>query len=144
MPYIDLSKELRPELRDRAAEMAHAIGFMVRDEIVEIMESYGPRSGRRYYVPGTRTTYVASAPGEPPAIRTGTYRSRWKVTPPVQQEGVVRVAVYNDEMVGKDGTVPLWYILNYGSQDGTMAPRPHVEEAVDRVRRHISERFGAE
>lgn len=31
----------------------------------------GQRSGREYLVPGTKTIYTSSAPGEPPARRTG-------------------------------------------------------------------------
>ena len=35
----------------------------------------GNRSGRVYRVPGTKTLYTASAPGEPPASRLGTLRN---------------------------------------------------------------------
>ena len=38
----------------------------------------GKRSGRVYRVPGTKKTYVASAPGEPPAVMTGQLRSSIK------------------------------------------------------------------
>jgi len=38
----------------------------------EVVESFtGARTGRRYYVPGTRVMYTASAPGERPAKPTG-------------------------------------------------------------------------
>lgn len=37
----------------------------------------GQRSGRRYRKPHTKTTYTASAPGEPPARRTGNLRMHW-------------------------------------------------------------------
>lgn len=34
-------------------------------------------SGRTYYVPQSGRTYTASAPGEPPAVRTGNFRNSW-------------------------------------------------------------------
>ena len=54
----------------------------------------GQRSGRRYKVPGTYRRqrdksdgkmkngryYTASAPGEPPAVRTGVFRLSWRPT----------------------------------------------------------------
>jgi hypothetical protein len=35
----------------------------------------GPKSGRRYKMPGTKTTYQASAPGQAPAVATGNLRT---------------------------------------------------------------------
>jgi len=34
----------------------------------------GSRSGSQYFVPGTKTLYTASKPGEPPAVATGRLR----------------------------------------------------------------------
>ena len=41
----------------------------------------GQRGGRRYRVPGTKRYYTASAPGEPPAVRTGAFRLSWQPDP---------------------------------------------------------------
>ena len=35
----------------------------------------GPKSGRRYKLPGTQTIYQASAPGQAPAVATGNLRT---------------------------------------------------------------------
>jgi len=35
----------------------------------------GAKSGRRYKLPGTQTTYQASAPGQAPAVATGNLRT---------------------------------------------------------------------
>lgn len=41
----------------------------LRNEVLQTLE--GSRSGKTYYVPGTKRTYTASAPGEPPAVASG-------------------------------------------------------------------------
>ncbi len=47
----------------------------LRNSALDVLS--GQRSGRRYLVPGTRTYYTASAPGEAPAVRTGALRLGW-------------------------------------------------------------------
>lgn len=110
----------------------------------------GQRSGRRYKVPGTysrsaprgenetRETYefrrgksgryyAASAPGEPPAVRTGLFRLSWE--PHAYMEGnVYRSTIENGTRVGK-------YILGELLEDGTskMAPRPHHEKIQEKA-----------
>ena len=55
----------------------------VRNTVLETLS--GDRSGRTYYVPGTRRQYTASAPGEPPAQATSELRK--SVTASVESEG---------------------------------------------------------
>lgn len=86
----------------------------------------GQRSGRSYRVPGTRRTYQASAPGEPPAVRTGIFRLSW--TPRVTTDGnSVRASIESDVTVGR-------YNLGELLENGTsrMAPRPYKE----RIKEH--------
>lgn len=115
----------------------------------------GQRSGRRYNVPGTGRmryykrgskdgkhkagtatityrTYQASAPGEPPAVRTGTFRNSWQS----------KQKITNDVSLGDNGVSVRSYIessartdnvkYNLGSilENGTsrMAPRPYAEK----------------
>ena len=44
----------------------------VRNTVLETLS--GPRSGRTYFVPGTRRSYTASAPGQAPATATSDLR----------------------------------------------------------------------
>lgn len=102
----------------------------------------GNRGGRRYKVPGTYKRqrdkasgkmkngryYTASAPGEPPAVRTGAFRMSWQPR------------TYIDYTSGSYGTVSEIsstqrtdngkYLLGEILEDGTgkMAPRPHHQK----------------
>lgn len=62
---------------------------LVRNELVKRQLRYGSRSGRIYTKPNTKTQYQASAPGEPPANRTGRLAGSWQVdlTPYVGRVG---------------------------------------------------------
>lgn len=124
----------------------------------EILVLRGQRSGRRYKVPGTfkrqrdKKTgkmrngryYTASAPGEPPANRTGMFRMTWFPEAKIGTEGSdfsVISEIYNET------TVPKGYLLGELLEDGTskMAPRPHheriQEEALPNVMRIYSEPY---
>lgn len=80
--HIDLERRmdelflvLSAELRGRATE-----GSMeLRNAALKVLR--GRRSGRVYRIPGTKRTYRASAPGEPPAVRTGLFRLSWHEAP---------------------------------------------------------------
>lgn len=47
----------------------------IRNAELEVLK--GQRSGRVYRKPYSKATYTASAPGEPPARRTGNLRMHW-------------------------------------------------------------------
>lgn len=61
-------------IKDRMLESA----YEVRNTVLETLS--GSRSGRTYYVPGTRKKYTASAPGEPPAQATAELRQSIKAS----------------------------------------------------------------
>lgn len=105
----------------------------------------GPRSGRRYIVPGTGRVkynkrkhtatitykrYTASAPGEPPAVRTGAFRMSWKRRTYVDgrsgNDRVIHGVAESDLKVGK-------YLLGELLENGTskMAPRPYKQKVID-------------
>lgn len=75
----------------------------------------GERYGKEYRIPGSRRTYRASNPNEPPATRTGALRSSYRF----------RVVEQGNSLVGEVGS-PLDYsvYLEYGTR--RMAPRPHL------------------
>lgn len=117
----------------------------------------GRRSGRRYRVPYTGTSravgangrtrkrkpryYTASAPGEAPANRTGAYRMSFRPTPTHRKEnGVTRVyaSVSSDYKV--NGKL-LGEVLDQGTKEGRIAPRPHRQKIIDKAKPAINQIF---
>lgn len=94
----------------------------------------GQRHGRRYRVPGTKRYYTASAPGEPPAVRTGAFRMSWQ---PKSQRvfGTYFSRIESDYRVG-GGRYNLGDLL----EDGTkrMAPRPYSDKIIQRAEKKIN------
>ena len=105
----------------------------------------GQRSGRRYKVPGTYRKqrdktdgkmkrgryYTASAPGEPPAVRTGTFRNSWQVsqTPVREIFGSFTARIESD--LKTDSGHLLGEILEEGTS--RMAPRPYVQRTLEKA-----------
>lgn len=85
----------------------------------------GQRSGRIYRVPGTKRHYTASAPGEPPAVRTGAFRLGWQ--PKQDANTDVHVRSYIESSTRTDNGR---YVLGGILEEGTsrMAPRPYQEK----------------
>jgi hypothetical protein len=137
--------------REMIAPVVEASVKVVKDEIVQAMEDAPPRTGREYLVPGTKTPYTASAPGEQPAIREGAYRDSWKETPAVEAGDTVTARAYTDlrtedgsHLIGEGLELGTSDIVNYGVR---MEPRPHVrpamENAVPRIRELIEKASGS-
>lgn len=63
--------------RDAASRGMRAVNA-IRNAELEVLS--GKRSGRVYRKPHTKSHYTASAPGEPPARRTGNLRLNWNGT----------------------------------------------------------------
>lgn len=61
-----------------AASMGMRAVNAIRNAELEVLS--GKRSGRVYRKPHTKSHYTASAPGEPPARRTGNLRLNWNGT----------------------------------------------------------------
>lgn len=104
----------------------------------------GQRSGRRYKVPGTYKRqrdkvsgkmkngryYTASAPGEPPAVRTGAFRMGWQpVTRVVFGSSVSRI---ENDVKTDNGQYTLGEILEDGT--GRMAPRPYQDAILENAK----------
>lgn len=103
----------------------------------------GQRHGRRYIVPGTGRMnynrrnhtanityrhYTASAPGEPPAVRTGAFRSSWQRKSYVESSGTdFKVISQAESSQRTDGGN---YLLGDVLENGTsrMEPRPFKEK----------------
>lgn len=70
----DTVKKVNREAASRGTRAVNAI----RNAKLEVLR--GKRSGRVYRKPHTKSHYTASAPGEPPARRTGNLRLNWNGT----------------------------------------------------------------
>lgn len=133
MSYIDFSAQASRELARRLSHLVTAVATDLRDEIVLGMDpGPGPRTGHEYPMPDGSGTYTASAPGEPPAVRTGEYAGAWLVSPAVIQPDCVVAAATNDRRT-EDGEHSIGAILEYGTDDGKIAPRPHIRPAMEVV-----------
>jgi len=120
---IDRSnRRIQDQLKIRCYRGANAL----RNAALDILA--GQRSGKRYYIPGTKTKYSASVGGQPPAVRTGTFRNSWIATGRVTGHAFIsriesRVAVSNGHLLGD--------YLEHGT--GRMAARPHQERIRQRA-----------
>lgn len=74
LPVDDTVKKVNREAASRGVRAVNAI----RNAELEVLR--GKRSGRVYRKPHTKSHYTASAPGEPPARRTGNLRLNWNGT----------------------------------------------------------------
>lgn len=98
----------------------------------------GQRNGRRYKVPGTYRRqrdkvsgkmkngryYTASAPGEPPAVRSGVFRNSWQ--PRTYAFGTSYFSII-------DSNVDYAEWLENGTPGGQMAPRPHHDRIKEKA-----------
>jgi HK97 gp10 family phage protein len=78
----------------------------------------GPRTGETYKVPGTQKEYTASAPGEPPARRTGALANS------------IKYRLINNDTSGIVGTNND-YAMPLEKGTSKMKPRPYFQPAVD-------------
>lgn len=122
--------QIRHELERRAYLAANEL----RNASLDVLR--GQRSGRVYRVPGTKRYYTASAPGEPPAVRTGAFRLSWQ--PNTRIEGDLYVSsVESRQKVGKRQ-----YLLGDILEDGTdrgLEPRPYKERILAKAEDKINE-----
>lgn len=110
---------------------------VIRNAELEVLK--GQRTGRVYRKPFRKATYTASAPGEPPARRTGNLRMHWNGQ--VKSEGSSRGGV---AIVAElESQEPYAAHLDNGTT--RMAPRPFVEkikqEATQEIQKIYSEPY---
>lgn len=87
----------------------------------------GQRSGKVYRKPNSRSTYTASAPGEPPARRTGTLRlsfGTYVEASPAGKKNEIISGIKSREVYAN--------ILENGSK--RMARRPYRERIIEKAK----------
>ena len=85
--------QINYEAKSRAFRAANEL----RNSALEVLR--GQRSGRVYKRPFSNSKYTASAPGEPPAARSGNLRRNWRPTSGSEQAGgslTIRPAITTD------------------------------------------------
>ncbi len=100
----------------------------IRNAELEVLK--GQRSGKVYRKPFTKhATYTASAPGEAPARRTGNLRMHWsgQVRSENSSNGGVAIVAELESQEYYAG------ILENGTNDGKIAPRPFVEKIKEKA-----------
>lgn len=128
-PRFTLNPNADGILRSLLAPAAEAGARILVDAIKDTLEEAPPRTGRTYFVPGTKTPYTASAPGEVPAVREGHYRDSWEATKAFDTtRGVAAAAVSN---LATENGEPIGLLLEDGTQH--MEPRPHLRESINRA-----------
>lgn len=122
-------KNVNQKVKSRATRVSNAL----RNAELEVLK--GQRSGRIYRKPHSRAKYQASAPGEPPARRTGALRLNW--TMGQESKGENQVTAYIESNTPYAG-----YLENGTSR---MAARPYVEKIKEKaepeIERIMSEQY---
>lgn len=88
----------------------------------------GRRTGRTRHAP-SGASYTASAPGQPPAVRTGTLRLSW------------RPVTYGEHNPGLEGGTPYAPYLEYGTS--RMAARPFVDKIIETAEGQVRQIYSA-
>lgn len=141
----EIARTVTTEVKQQMERRSYLAANELRNSALMVLR--GQRSGRRYKVPGTfrrqrdKVTgkmrngryYTASAPGEPPAVRTGTFRLSW------QPEARVVMGSYISRISSDARTDNGQHTLGEILENGTsrMAPRPHHDRILQHAEKNI-------
>lgn len=119
---------IRHEMEGRA--------FVAANELrnAELEVNSGNGGGRIYGIPGTKRSYQASAPGSPPAVRTGAFRLSWQPSAHVMFGSYIS-RIESGLQVGTKRSYTLGDLLENGTSK--MAPRPHQEKILEKAEPEI-------
>ena len=149
---MNIESPLEQEAAKLTAQIKHEMerrSYLVANEMRNASQLVlrGQRSGRRYKVPGTYRKqrdkfdgkikrgryYTASAPGEPPANRTGTFRASWQASAHVVFGSYI--SRIESDVKTENGKYNLGEILENGTD--RMEPRPFEEPIMERAKNKI-------
>ena len=133
---MDITLEVEKKVKAIGKEMqARAAKGTLALKNAELKVLRGQRGGRVYRRPNRKTTYTASAPGEPPAVRTGNLRSSFR--PIAKAETASGDLSVN---IGIETSVAYARYL----EDGTskMARRPYVEKIKEEALPELKKIYG--
>lgn len=117
--YYNHFKPISALMLGRAQKIVEKVAYDARDLSLQSMSE--PKSGRMYRVSATGKLHQASAPGEPPAIDTGTLaNSHWVEVPVSEPTAYIHVSTEYAE------------VLEFGG--AKMAARPYLRPALEKVR----------
>ena len=134
-------EETVDSIKHQVEARSYDVANELRNSALEVLR--GSRSGRRYKVPGTFRRqrdkadgkmkngryYTASAPGEPPAMRTGNFRNSWQ--PTVRTVYGSHISRIESDARTDNGKYLLGEILEDGT--GRMAPRPYMDRILEKT-----------
>ena len=137
----EITESIKRQMEARSYKAANEL----RNASLNVLR--GQRHGRRYKVPGTYRRqrdktdgkmkngryYTASAPGEPPAVRTGLFRIHWQPT------SLVEDGRYTSRIESNTMTDNGKYLLGEILEEGTsrMAPRPYQDRILEKAEKNI-------
>jgi hypothetical protein len=127
MSTIDVAvKQITDSIKLQMESRSYRAANEMRNAALLVLR--GQRSGRRYLVPGTKRYYQASAPGEPPAVRTGIFRLSWQPSAHVVFGSYI-------SRIESNVKIPNGRTLGDILENGTsrMAPRPHHDRILDKA-----------
>lgn len=127
-----ICQELATQIKHQMESRAYVAANELRNAELEVLR--GQRSGRIYTVPGTKAKYQASAPGEPPAVRTGAFRLSWQPSASVVFGSYIS-RIESDLQVGTTRRYTLGELLENGTSK--MAPRPHHDRILEKAEPEI-------
>lgn len=124
IPFDQCVDDVVENIKRQVESRSYRVANELRNSALIVLR--GQRGGRRYRVPGTRSYYTASAPGEPPAVRTGTFRNSWQPTSRALFGSYISRIESN--ATTDNGRYNLGQILENGTS--RMAPRPYEEKIL--------------
>ena len=117
---VGLSQKAFSQVEQQLPQRALRASMVLKNSSLEVLR--GARSGRMY------GSHRASAPGEPPAVKSGTLRNSWR---PVQF-GARHQSPAIESAVSYAG-----YMEN-GTPGGMIAPRPFADKIVQESQDEVS------
>ena len=128
------------EFMKKAPEIAEQRMFEAVNEVrnTVLNKLSGERHGRTYTVPGTSRTYIASAPGEPPAVMLGELRQSIST-----ESRAIEVERNGVNIIGRVGT-DVKHGLEMEKGKRNVLPRPWLQPSFEESEDKIKQIFGRE